>query len=477
MTALKNFRVDSFVSGLAIKAPVAVATTGPVSLAGEQTVNFVSLIVGDRCLVKDQADPIENGIYNVETSAWQRAGDMDGNRDIVGGTVVPAYRALDGLFVYWIITGAPDGLSPGTDALTFITFYDSALAGSALPVSLGQNSVLISDAVGGWVEESDITIDPTGNLITTGAIASSDGTEDLSIATASAITTLTGSGGYDHIRVLPEVRLDSFLYSLERNVPGADRTGYGQFWVRDDGPPNTPVFTDNQGLTTVLNGAANFAAPLQLFDEEEIQLGSGGGGDARIFWTAAGLGGSPGLRLQFLAPSSILAITSAPEMRLYTALGTGWLSIENVGIGTFNILELNRTGFGNILYDWGPWDHQGHGLITPNLVSYGIGHLTAGSVSGVMDIDFEDANAFFLTLTENITTMTFSNFPTSRLAQIEVEILQDSVARTIAWPAAVKWPAGGTAPDLSITNATYLVHFRTRDAGATILGTFVENFS
>ena len=74
MTALKNFRVDSFVSGLAIKAPVLVASSAALTLSGEQTVNSRVLVVGDRVLVKDQVDPIENGIYNVETSAWQRAG-------------------------------------------------------------------------------------------------------------------------------------------------------------------------------------------------------------------------------------------------------------------------------------------------------------------------------------------------------------------------------------------------------------------
>ena len=99
------------------------------------------------------------------------------------------------------------------------------------------------------------------------------------------------------------------------------------------------------------------------------------------------------------------------------------------------------------------------------------------SVAGVLNIDFENGNSAFLTLTENITTVNLLNPPASgRLGQVEIEILQDSVARTIAWPAAVEWP-GGTPPDLTTTSATYLVHLQTRVGGTTYLGLFEENFS
>jgi hypothetical protein len=132
MTAVKNFRVDSFVSGLAIKAPVHVATNGPITLSGEQTVNSKNVLVGMRVLVKDQPNPIENGIYNCETSAWQRAGDFDGSRDVVAGTIVPAYRVSDGEIVWYILDGVgADVKLPGTDALTFTEYFDPAAVGGA----------------------------------------------------------------------------------------------------------------------------------------------------------------------------------------------------------------------------------------------------------------------------------------------------------------------------------------------------------
>ena len=88
MTATKIFRVDGLVAGLGFKAPVIAVTNAAITLSGEQTVNSVAVTEGDRVLVKDQDDAADNGIYEVETGAWTRAGDWDGNRDVVNGTLV-----------------------------------------------------------------------------------------------------------------------------------------------------------------------------------------------------------------------------------------------------------------------------------------------------------------------------------------------------------------------------------------------------
>lgn len=128
MTAIKGFRVDGFVGNLAIKAPVQVASIANLTLSGEQTVDTVVLAAGDRILVKDQTDPIENGIYLVETSAWKRDGDWDGNRDVVGGTLVPTYRPSDGLIVVYVVDGAPDQVDIDIDAVAFSLYYDPAAA-------------------------------------------------------------------------------------------------------------------------------------------------------------------------------------------------------------------------------------------------------------------------------------------------------------------------------------------------------------
>jgi hypothetical protein len=57
--------VDAIASGLSWKAPVKAASTANLTLSGTQTVDGVSLLAGDRVLVKDQTDGKENGIYVV----------------------------------------------------------------------------------------------------------------------------------------------------------------------------------------------------------------------------------------------------------------------------------------------------------------------------------------------------------------------------------------------------------------------------
>lgn len=54
---------------------VRAATTANITLSGPQTIDGVSVVAGDRVLVKDQTTQSENGIYVVETGAWSFASD------------------------------------------------------------------------------------------------------------------------------------------------------------------------------------------------------------------------------------------------------------------------------------------------------------------------------------------------------------------------------------------------------------------
>lgn len=71
------------------------------------------------------------------------------------------------------------------------------------------------------------------------------------------------------------------------------------------------------------------------------------------------------------------------------------------------------------------------------------------SSSGALAIDCADGNVFSLALSENVTSITFSNVPSTGTAfGLSLFVTQDSTARTISWPASVAWPSG-TAPTLS----------------------------
>jgi hypothetical protein len=88
--------VDTAIAGLNsifdAKGSVRVATTAAgtlaTSFANGQSVDGISLVTGDRILIKNQAAPAENGIYTVAASgAPTRATDMDAWTEVPGAFV------------------------------------------------------------------------------------------------------------------------------------------------------------------------------------------------------------------------------------------------------------------------------------------------------------------------------------------------------------------------------------------------------
>lgn len=77
------------------KAPVKTVANLPITLSGEQTINSVALVAGDRVLVNGQTDKTENGIYDVSTTAWTYAKDWNKSNDVIAGMLVPSSETVE----------------------------------------------------------------------------------------------------------------------------------------------------------------------------------------------------------------------------------------------------------------------------------------------------------------------------------------------------------------------------------------------
>jgi hypothetical protein len=111
-------RIQGLSGSLAVKVPCRVATTAAITLSGEQTIDTVAVVEGDRVLVKDQADTTANGVYDVSTGTWTRSLDFDGANDVRDGTLVlVGSGATNGELMFKL--DATDPISIGTTALTF----------------------------------------------------------------------------------------------------------------------------------------------------------------------------------------------------------------------------------------------------------------------------------------------------------------------------------------------------------------------
>lgn len=200
MTSPSTDRLFGSNSSLAIKAPCRVATTAAITLSGEQTIDGVAVVTGDRVLVKNQTSGVDNGIYISDTSTWQRSPDFDGSRDVATGTLVKVNSGTVGQGFYYVTTTGT--IIVGTTSLTlelatnvFATFTayiqtlfndpDAATARATLDVPAASEIVgLLKDLPNACNGYLSFTV--AGNALTI-ALKNSDGDDPSSAAPVYAV--------------------------------------------------------------------------------------------------------------------------------------------------------------------------------------------------------------------------------------------------------------------------------------------------
>jgi len=96
--------VDASRAGLDVKDSVRVATTANITLSGTQTIDGVSVIAGDRVLVKNQSTASQNGIYVASAGAWTRAADADNGTKVTPGMFTFVEEGVVNADSGWVLT-------------------------------------------------------------------------------------------------------------------------------------------------------------------------------------------------------------------------------------------------------------------------------------------------------------------------------------------------------------------------------------
>jgi len=125
--------VDNSGRSFDIKRHVRVATTNDINLTGTQTIDGVSVIVGDRVLVKNQILPYENGVYDAKIGAWSRSSDANSNNNVTTGLFVFVSEGTTNMDSGWLLI--TNGIiSLGITDLTFSLFNGASqlIAGDGL---------------------------------------------------------------------------------------------------------------------------------------------------------------------------------------------------------------------------------------------------------------------------------------------------------------------------------------------------------
>ena len=115
-----------------VKRAVKAATTANITLSAPQTIDGISVIAGDRVLVKDQTTTSQNGIYIVAAGAWTRAADADTSAEIAGATVAVDQGTTNGGTSWDTDFKSIDTI--GTTGMTWFRLVDT---GYTIPVSQG----------------------------------------------------------------------------------------------------------------------------------------------------------------------------------------------------------------------------------------------------------------------------------------------------------------------------------------------------
>jgi hypothetical protein len=145
-------------ASLSWKQSVKAATTANITLSGAQTVDGVSLIAGDRCLVKNQSTGSQNGIYVVASGSWTRATDNDSTAEMQNA-VVSVDEGSTNADTTW--RQSADAVTVGSTTVTWVSF------GAGISGSTGStdNALLRADGTGGsTLQSSAVSVDDNGDV-------------------------------------------------------------------------------------------------------------------------------------------------------------------------------------------------------------------------------------------------------------------------------------------------------------------------
>ena len=245
--------VDNAINGLAWKQSVRAATSpndanagNLAALSGLLTVDGITLIAGDRVLVKNQTTQLQNGIYVAAAGAWVRSTDFDVPSDVNGAAVFIREGTLQGR-TGWTQTAAVTAVN--TDAMNFVVFSATggavARVGDTMTGPLIINTNTSTDALqisqagtgNGLVVQNTTTVGSTPVVINAAG--------QLLVGTPAAVS------NYNIEVTAPTVR-----------VVGAATTGAAYFRAQNDvGQAYIGVDNDVGGLTGTANAGAVWAGP------------------------------------------------------------------------------------------------------------------------------------------------------------------------------------------------------------------------
>ena len=143
--------LESAAAGIDSKPSVRVIATSNITLTGTQTIDGVSVIVGDRVLVAGQTDATKNGVYVVASGAWTRALDADQNGELSPGSFWFVREGGGNAYTQWRCNNSGT-INIGVSNIVIVQFGASALYAAGFGIALtGTTFSAVAASSGGLV--------------------------------------------------------------------------------------------------------------------------------------------------------------------------------------------------------------------------------------------------------------------------------------------------------------------------------------
>jgi hypothetical protein len=441
--------VDAITSPIARTSPAECATLANIALTGLQTIDGYTTIAGDRVLVKAQTLSEDNGLYIAAAAAWSRAADCDQPSELTAC----ACFVLNGTLLAntsWIQT-LPIAVV-GTDPQNWtqqaaLNNYNAGLGINILGGNIIDNTGVVVLS-GGTTGLTNTFTAATGEATLGGTLAVTHGGTGGATATA-ALTNLlpTQSGNPNKFLKTDGAGVVSWSAVLEAAGGANTQVQYN----------SSNVLAGDASFTYAGNGVLN----LGVAGTHAGNLVLAGSTTGTTTIASAATAGNNTITLP--TTSGQLVTAAAGGATTYTSTLGGILTVNPPNVATnttwtypttngANHDVLSTDGSGNTT--WKTSTGTGNNVLasSPEITSLRE-KKTNGTISaGVLAIDCALGNVLAVDLNANITSVTFSNVPASGSAySIILSFKADGTARTITWPAAVRWPSG-TAPTMTSTN-------------------------
>jgi phage-related tail fiber protein len=302
--------VDATKQGLDIKDSVRVATTANITLSGAQTIDGITLVAGDRVLVKNQTTASDNGIYVVATGAWGRSEDANTSAEVTAGMFTFVEEGTTNADSGWVLT-TNQPITLGTTALSFTQFS-------------GAGQV---DAGNGLTKTGN-----TINVVTASATRIVVNADDIDLATSGVTAATYGNTGFN----VSQVTFDAYgraTSASNRDLFGSTLTQNFVF-ASPDGATGAPSF---RGL--VANDIPSLAASKITSGILPVARGGTGIDGSTAANGTLLIGNGSGFTLATLSGT-------ANEITVTNAAGSITIDIANTYIGQTSITTLGTIGTG-----------------------------------------------------------------------------------------------------------------------------------